>query len=58
MNLKLFLKFNPTFENLNSNNDVILFHEEALKQIKQKELIQKSNSIKILATKKTGKQYF
>ena len=50
--LKTFLKFNPTFENLNSNNDVILFHEEALKQIKQKELIQKSESIKILATRK------
>ena len=49
--LKTFLKFNPTFENLSSSHDVILVHEEALKQIKQKELIQKSGSIKILATK-------
>ena len=50
--LKTFLKFNPTFENLSSSHDVILVHEEALKQIKQKELIQKSGSIKILATKR------
>ena len=49
--LKTFLKFNPIFDNLNKNHDIILFHEEALKMSKQKELIEKSNSIKILATK-------
>jgi len=49
--LKTFLKFNPIFDNLNKNHDIILFHEESLKQRKQKELIEKSNSIKILATK-------
>ena len=49
--LKTFLKFNPISDNLNKNHDIILFHEEALKMRKQKELIEKSNSIKILATK-------
>ena len=49
--LKTFLKFNPISDNLNKNHDIILFHEEALKMSKQKELIEKSNSIKILATK-------
>ena len=49
--LKTFLKFNPISDNLDKNHDIILFHEEALKMRKQKELIEKSNSIKILATK-------
>ena len=48
--LKAFLKFNPLSSNL-KNHDVILFHKDALKEERQKNLIQKSESIKICASK-------
>ena len=49
--LKTFLKFNPTSDHSNDNYEVILFHNYALKDKKQKEIIDKSHSIKICATK-------
>ena len=48
--LKAFLKFNPLSSN-SKNYDMILFHEDALKEEQKKNLIQKSESIKIFASK-------
>ena len=48
--LKTFLKFNPLIDELSVNHDVILFHEDALKEKKNIEIINKSNSLKIFAT--------
>ncbi len=48
--LKTFLKFNPLIGELSVNHDVILFHEDALKEKKNIEIINKSNSLKIFAT--------
>ena len=48
--LKTYLKFNPFIGELNVNHDVILFHEDALKEKKNIEIINKSNSLKIFAT--------
>ena len=45
--LKPFLKFNSFFNNLNDNNNIIFFHIDALKDKKQKDFIDNSNSIKI-----------
>jgi hypothetical protein len=50
--LKPFLKFNSLFDELSSAHEVILFHKSALKDKKQKDLIDSSNSIKIFSSKK------
>ena len=50
--LKPFLKFNPLSNDLNTKPDIILFHNEALKDKKLKSFIDNSKSIKILAGKK------
>ncbi|MDA7715602.1 winged helix-turn-helix domain-containing protein [Pelagibacteraceae bacterium] len=50
--LKPFLKFNSVFDDLNKDHDVILFHEDALNQKEQKDIINSSNSIKICASSK------
>ena len=49
--LKPFLKFNPLTDNLNKEHNVILIHHEALKDKNNKNFIEKSNSIKIYASK-------
>jgi len=48
--LKSFLKFNSLFGDLGIKPDIILFHEEVLKDKKQKNLINISNAIKICAS--------
>ena len=48
--LKSFLKFNPSIENYKSHHDVILFHEDALREKKNIEIISKSASLKVCAT--------
>jgi len=45
--LKSFLKFNLITESFNDNHSMILFHSDALKDKKQKNLIQNNNKIKI-----------
>jgi len=45
--LKPFLKFNPIIKNLDQNYNIILFHENVLKDNKQKELIEKASITKI-----------
>ncbi|MDC3157108.1 winged helix-turn-helix domain-containing protein [Candidatus Pelagibacter bacterium] len=50
--LKPFLKFNPLFNNMNNKHEVILFHNEALKDENKKNFIGKSGSIKIHASNK------
>lgn len=50
--LKPFLKFNPLNGDINNDHDVILFHIDALKDKKQKDLIHNSKSIKICVSKK------
>ena len=52
--LKPFLKFNALSENINKNYNIILFHIDALKDEKQKELIENNNNIKICAGEKSG----
>ena len=47
-----FLKFNPLFEEINNKYDIILFHNEALKDNTKKNFIEKSNAIKIFASNK------
>ena len=49
--LKPFLKFNPLTGNLNKEHNVILIHHEALQDENNKNFIEKSNSIKIYASK-------
>ena len=57
--LKGFLKFNPIFRNSNKDFEVILFHFDILTTKKDKELIDRSNSIKIcLGSKKDMKDKF
>ena len=51
--LKPFLKFNALSENINENYNIILFHIDALKDEKQKELIENNNNIKICAGEKS-----
>ena len=46
------MKFNPLFNILNNEHDVILIHKEALKDNKNKKFIESSNSVKIYASKK------
>ena len=50
--LKPFLKFNPLSNELNNDHDVILIHNEALKDKNKKNFIESSNNIKIIASKK------
>ena len=50
--LKLFLKFNPLSDKSNTDHDVILVHHLALKDKNKKDFIEKSNSLKIYASKK------
>ena len=50
--LKPFLKFNPFSDNLNKQHEVILIHNESLKDNNNKIFIDKSKSIKIYAAKK------
>ena len=50
--LKPFLKFNPLTDNLNNAHDIILIHNEALKDENKKNFIENSNSLKIYASKK------
>jgi hypothetical protein len=50
--LKPFLKFIPHFDVSKINYDVLLFHSKALKNIKNKSLIDKSIAIKICASQK------
>ena len=45
--LKPFLKFNPVKKKNSSDFDVILFHEEALKDKDDKKIISNSNSLKV-----------
>ena len=49
--LKPFLKFNPITGNPNKEHNVILIHHEALKDKNNKNFFEKSNSIKIYASK-------
>ena len=50
--LRAFLKFNTTFDSINNDHDVILFHKDILNDKHQKDFIDKSNSIKICASNK------
>ena len=50
--LKEFLKFNPLFDDLNNNINIILFHVDVLQDNKQKNHIKNNNSIKICVGKK------
>ena len=45
--LKNFLKFNPITNNTKENHDIILFHEDFLKENKQKNFITNNECIKI-----------
>ena len=49
--LKPYLKFNPLSDNINEKHDAIIIHHEALKDKKNIDFIEKSNSIKIYASK-------
>jgi DNA-binding response OmpR family regulator len=53
--LKSFLKFIPHFNASNIKYDVILFHREALENKLNKQLLDKSNVLKICATNKKEK---
>ena len=48
--LKTYLKFNSIFKGSTTIHNIILFHNDALNDKKQKEIIDASNSIKICAT--------
>ena len=50
--LKLFLKFNSQSGNINDKHDVIIIHHEAIKDNAKKNFIDKSNAIKIYASKR------
>tara|TARA_B100001758_G_C18088276_1_gene441921 strand:+ start:20 stop:625 length:606 start_codon:yes stop_codon:yes gene_type:complete len=52
--LKSFLKFNSFPNNLSIDHDIVLFHNDALKDKKQKDFINKSNSIKVCVSNKDG----
>ena len=48
----MFLKFNPVFDKLDDNSNIILFHVDILRDETQKDLINRANSIKICVGKK------
>ena len=48
----MFLKFNPIADNSDESHNIILFHENALLDNKQKEYINSNSSIKIFAGNK------
>ena len=48
----MFLKFNPISNNFSNNSNIILFHVDALKDKKKKDLINNFDSIKICAGKR------
>ena len=50
--LKIYLKFNPLFDDSNNNTNIILFHIDVLQDTKQKNLINNNDSIKICVGKK------
>ena len=50
--LKNFLKCNSFFDNINNKHEVILIHNEELKDKNKKNFIEKSSAIKIYASKK------
>ena len=50
--LKMFLKFNPLPEDTTENPNITLFHVDVLQIKKQKDFIDKSNTIKICVGKK------
>ena len=50
--LKPFLKFNSLSDNINDKHDVIIIHHEVLKDNTKKNFIEKSNAIKIYASKR------
>ena len=50
--LKNFLKFNPLFDILKDNHNIILFHIDAMNNNKQKEYIESNSSIKICLGKR------
>ena len=50
--LKPFLKFNSQSDNINDKHDVIIIHHEVLKDNAKKNFIDKSNAIKIYASKR------
>ena len=52
--LKPYLKFNPLSDNINEKHDAIIIHHEALKNNTKKNFIEKSNAIKIYASKRRG----
>ena len=54
--LKTFLKFNPISKNSDKNYELILFNHEALTNDEQSTFINKSESIKIFAGKKSQTQ--
>ena len=47
--LQKFLKFNPLFNNSNDNHNIILFHADVLQDLKQKNYIERNDSLKICA---------
>ena len=47
--LQKFLKFNPLFNNSNDNHNIILFHIDVLQDLKQKNYIERNDSLKICA---------
>ncbi len=50
--LKTFLKFNSSIDKSNFKYDIILFHEDALKDKKISKIIMNSNTLKVCATNK------
>ena len=50
--LKAYLKFNPLFDDLNNNTNIILFHIDILQDKKQENFIKKNDLIKIWVGKK------